>query len=272
MPDGPKTIASTPAEAMIDPDVAERFASTFVPVWQFQDAPFSAGVLSNEDIRALSAEGSANTTPVETSTSTSTARNVPDARMQSLATPVPDPFAPVYDKAIPTESPLQSLEDQPLFRRSKGRLLVGAGAGGTALLCIVAAMLMRTKAPAEAADLAQASRVTRATVGLPIPAPPQLVDTIETAAPVAQVPSAPISASEPLPAPTPQPSPVHEVIHEATQAREPTPGPPAKSPPKPGHVESGATPASSVRAPGAVPAKPRATPAAKGPIDVDFGI
>jgi hypothetical protein len=51
---------STPAPARIEPETAERFASAFVPAWQFDDAPFSAGTpLSPEEIQALDAGGGA---------------------------------------------------------------------------------------------------------------------------------------------------------------------------------------------------------------------
>jgi hypothetical protein len=50
-----KTNVSSSAQTRIEPETAERFASAFVPVWQFEDAPFDAGVLSDADIQELGA-------------------------------------------------------------------------------------------------------------------------------------------------------------------------------------------------------------------------
>jgi hypothetical protein len=52
---GAKVRGSTPAPAStLEREVAERFASAFVPVWQFDDAGFSVGEeLSDEDIQVL---------------------------------------------------------------------------------------------------------------------------------------------------------------------------------------------------------------------------
>ena len=49
MPDEVETSdANIPASSMIDPDVADELASAFVPVWQFEDVPFSAGAALSE--------------------------------------------------------------------------------------------------------------------------------------------------------------------------------------------------------------------------------
>jgi len=43
-------------EGTIEPEVAEKFASAFVPMWQLEDASFCAGgAYSNEDVRVLAA-------------------------------------------------------------------------------------------------------------------------------------------------------------------------------------------------------------------------
>jgi hypothetical protein len=51
---GANGAVSAPAKTPIEPDAAEEFASAFVPVWQFDDAPFSAGgALSAEEMEEL---------------------------------------------------------------------------------------------------------------------------------------------------------------------------------------------------------------------------
>ncbi len=58
---GAKTGTTAPTKAPIEPETAERFASAFVPAWQFEDAPFSPGPsLSAGEIRDLGAVSNAN--------------------------------------------------------------------------------------------------------------------------------------------------------------------------------------------------------------------
>jgi hypothetical protein len=63
---GADTNQSDPAQASIGPDAAEQFASAFVPAWQFEDTPFSAGArLSEDDIQDLGNGGTATSTRVD---------------------------------------------------------------------------------------------------------------------------------------------------------------------------------------------------------------
>jgi len=53
---GADTNAGAPREGTLEPEVAEQFASAFVPMWQFDEASFTAGTaLSSEEVGTLAA-------------------------------------------------------------------------------------------------------------------------------------------------------------------------------------------------------------------------
>jgi hypothetical protein len=248
MPNGAKTSASIPAQLEIDPDVAEQFASTFVPVWQFEDAPFTAGkALSSEDIQALGPGAGANS------------ERVPDPFPQAAAAPV-DPFARAPDAADPAPTPAsvvlaapvksaadapvaahaQGVEDSPFLRSPSKRLLVGVGAGIAATLGVLAVTLTRAKDPAPTADLGPASAFAREADSAPVLTPP------------------PAALSSPSHDPSPAPLP------QAATDTEPAPG---KEP-----ASASAKPAAPVRAPAPAPGPRREKSPSKRSTDVDFGI
>lgn len=114
---------SDPAQATIEPDRAEQFASAFVPVWQFEDAPFSAGAqLSGDDIQDLGNEGTATSTRVGLKSESSV--EAPPVGDRAVA-PEPganqgratDPFPPpvlvdtISVKPSPAEPSVRSSED-----------------------------------------------------------------------------------------------------------------------------------------------------------------
>jgi hypothetical protein len=267
MPHGDKTSASAIGPT-IDPDVAEQLASSFVPAWRFDEAPFAAGdALSKEDIEALAATASGTTPSTRpTAPPPSAPEDVPLSTTQSFVAFESDPFARLRDEdeAIPPaksaalEAPvvavasgapaaakpaaeLYGFEEPKVVRGpSRGLLLLGAGAGVAAILALLAVAFHRTESPARSIVAVQIAQAPES-----IPIPPPLPDPIEPPPPV--VSAAPIlSASRPEPPAAPAPprrASTDPAPARPRSASPPTASPPTKSVPEPGPAKSNAKPA-----------------------------
>jgi hypothetical protein len=265
MPHGDKTSADT-AGPTIDSDEAEQLASSFVPVWRFDEAQFSAAsALSNDDIAALAPTASG-TTPSTRPTARppsapADAADVPLSTTQSFVAFETDPFAGVRDQAetipAPTSASLETpvvavaaagappaakpaaelydFEEPKVVRGPSRGLLLGAGAGVAAILALLAVTLHRSESPAESTVAVQTSQAPES---IPIPPPPPLPDPIE---PPAVVPAAPtLSASRPeSPA---APAAPQRASTDPAPARLRRANPPTKSVPEPVPAKSNAKP------------------------------
>jgi hypothetical protein len=246
---------------MIEADVAERFASAFVPIWQFDDAPFCAGApLSDEDIQALGGKSINNSSPVEPLPPPSTvAENaLAAAPRESAAT-------------VPVAGPSLSFEDSNVFRRPTNRLLLGGGAGGAAIFVILAVAFTRTEVSPQPSSIALTSRLTSAAESVDIPSPPPLSDVTEaTTAAVAAPPSSPALPQGRL----------DDADHPPVRTQESGPLPRNPSQSRESVVNPVPGPGSSVRptakeripTPVASPAQRGDRPPSKRSVDVDFGI
>jgi hypothetical protein len=269
MPHGDKTSANTVGPT-IDPDEAEQLASSFVPVWRFHEAPFSAArALSNEDIEALAALAAtaSGTTPSTRPTAPPpfAPADVPLSTTQSFVALEADPFARVRgeDEATPPpesaalEAPvvavaagapaaakpapeLYGFEEPKVVRGPSRVLLLGAGAGVGAILALLAVTLHRTESPAESTVAVQISQAPESN---PIPPPPPLPDPIEP--PLSAAPTLNASRPEPPAAPAPP----QRASANPAPARPRSASPPTKSFPEPGPTKSNAKPTPTVAVP-----------------------
>jgi hypothetical protein len=202
---------SDPAQATIEPDAAEQFASAFVPVWRFEDAPFSAGArLSADDIQDLGNGGTATSTRVGLKSESRLEAPPPVAARDVVPKAgasegrVTDPFPPpvlaetISVKPSPTVPNVRSsedgneeagatgsrvavsvvarvdgLDDSAVLRSlPRRRLLLGLGAGIVATVAVLGILLTRTEAPATPAALATLPSPPRAEDIPIIPLPP----------------------------------------------------------------------------------------------------
>jgi hypothetical protein len=251
---------------MIEADLAERFASTFVPIWQFDDAPFCAGApLSDEDIHALGGKSINNSSPVESLPPPSTvAENaLAAAPRESAAT-------------VPVAGPSLSFEDSNVFRRPTNRLLLGGGAGGAAIFVILAVAFTRTEVSPQPSSIALTSRLTSAAESVDIPSPPPPLSDV-TEATTAAVAAPPSSAALPQ-------GRLDDADHQPARTQEsgPLSGPLSRNPSQPRESvanpaprpESSARPTAKERIPMPVSSPPQRgdRPPSKRSVDVDFGI
>ncbi len=276
---GANTSAGTAAaQNNLEPDVAERFASTFVPIWQFDDAPFTAGgALSHEDVRALGGDSGATSgrseppasapiaaagaavLPAEPATAPAAASaqvpaealalveapalaSLPPAAEAPLPEPAREPVAVVPVAAVSTDD----LQGSELFRRRPSkRLLVGGGLGLAAILVLVTVAFIRAEAPSQSASVVATVPSTRGPEGPSVPPPPPLSEVTVTSA---------AETTAPPRAPAPQAA-------AGPSSMESTP---SLAPPRPttDHPARGS----------ASPPKKGSRPTLMRPADVDFGI
>lgn len=141
MPDGDKTSANAEWPA-IDPDVAEQFASAFVPSWRFDEASFSAG--------------SADPPPTN-----------PDDALE----------APVFPLTVKRVAAPRAFDDEEVVRRPSTDLLLGIGAGLATVAVLLTVAVHRMESPSsEPIDAVRTSRLTSTPESLPIPPPPSPPD------------------------------------------------------------------------------------------------
>ncbi len=246
---GAKTGTSAPAQAPIEPETAERFASAFVPAWQFEDAPFSAGPsFSAGEIRDLGAVGNANapqnvptaataTDPFPAAARDETIRTEPsvvvanDVLRETMALTTRIPAV----KATPTAAPTRRLDEtQVVVVRPRSKtVLVGIGAAVAVVLSVLGFLLTRAEAPAQPATPSAAS--SSGHVAENLPAPP-------SASP--SPPSVSPSASPPASPPPPEASATPATVTPPPVAQAPVPLPPreAPSPPPPPRQAAAAPP------------------------------
>jgi hypothetical protein len=252
------TNVGAPAQATLEPEAAEEFASAFVPVWQYDDAPFSAGEeLSAEALEELTADGDGSAS---------------DPGLAAAAAPTTDPFVRMRDENIRSEpsvvvsrdlvvdapvhralhqavaspfaEPLVLLEEDDIFRsRPRKGLLIGIGVA--AVLSILGIAFTRARAPSPVTLVAPTSQSTLAVPGPPIPPPPSLADTTAASTPSTggPIPSTTTSAQSAQDAPSSAALPPLPP-RRATAAQRPrpqesahpqrNPAPPSKSAVKPG--------------------------------------
>jgi hypothetical protein len=268
MAHGAKTSTGSPGQATIEPEVAEYFASTYVPVWQLDDASFSAGgALSSEDIRALGAESRTNSRRPEP-------QAPPSALLEGASVELSTPLAgdpspqgpeatapPISAAALPAAASTHDFEGDVDFRpRASKRLLMALGVGVAAVVTLVGLAFTRSEAPAQPVSLA-----TTAPLGAPesVPIPPPI--------PVSDITTPPKTETITPQAPARRPaSPAHETNLFATSllSRPSTDHPPAQT------LEPSSPPRSPVEPPGppAVPAQKGDPRPPKRSIDPMFGI
>jgi hypothetical protein len=237
-----KTSEASHPQTTVEPAAAEEFASSFVPVWQFEEAPFSAGA----DLEAA-----------ELLPATSTASHPPSS-FRTL--PGPDPHAArLRDEAIRTEpsviiadessaealpsapvlpivAPLATFDEDEVFpARSNKRLFIGAGAVVLAVVLVSTVVLITRAGPPAPLTPLSTSPPARAAGDIPIPPPPPPSETTlapsTTAAPAAeQAARSPSPTVEVFPPPAATPSPTF------------APAPPPPRPVTPLHAQESARP------------------------------
>jgi hypothetical protein len=274
MADGAKTSTGTPGKATIEPEVAEHFAATFVPVWQLEDASFSAGgALSNEDIRALGAESRASSPRVEPQAAPSALSEGTWAELSTVLAgdpfpQRPDPTAPALPlsaAATPAAASTHDFEGSMDFRaRPRKPFLVALGVGVAAVVTLVGLALTGSEAPAQQVSLATAAPL-RPHEGVPIPPPPPQSDIPTPAAAETVTPQAP--------APRPA-SPARETTSSTSPLLPPRVLRPSTDPPPAQAQERSSPPRTPVQPPGPaiVPAQKGEPRPSKGPVDTVFGI
>jgi hypothetical protein len=195
------TRVSTPAEVTLEPQAAEAFASAFVPVWQFDDAPFSVGgKLAARDFEELGTGAGANS--------------------ERAGPPIPTPLAPAPPSAVIADEPIQRVapfatapslaaptlefDDGEVFRpRPRTGLIVGVVAFAAAILAILGIALTRSAGPPTSTVLVPTLASTHAVEEIPAIPPPPLVSDITATSASAALVAAPSGTVQALPSSSP---------------------------------------------------------------------
>ncbi len=220
--DTQETSAKTPPQSTIEPEAAEKFASAFVPLWQFDDAPFSASkTISAEQREELDVVRSPGASP--------------SPRVAAADPPADAPASSMAAVSLADSSDSQTFHLPPPRRG----LLIGVGAFVAAIVTVLGIAFARPRAPVSPAPLVVATPPARVVEEVRIPPPPS-DDTALAPAAAAEEPVVP--PQSPAQA-APPPAPAAPLPHRATTA-------PAHS-----HTQEPARPSRSVAPPSKSAAK-----------------
>jgi hypothetical protein len=257
---GADTNQSGPAQASIEPDAAEQFASAFVPAWQFEDAPFSAGArLSTDDIQDLGNSGSPlkeppvadqDVVPVAGANDGRTTDPFPPPALVDTASMEPSRTGRSVSSAedgnegaailsarlgsrgaTSAVARMESLDDSAVLRSLPSRrLLLGLGAGIVSILAVLGILRTRAEAPAAPAALATLPSPHAAAEDIPIPPAPPPPEGTTSATPTSPPSEAPPSQNVAPEALSDLPSTSRPTSAQPKHAAEPPP--PPRNPPK----------------------------------------